>query len=175
MSRGWFNRADGNIAPFDDYLIREIIPFIDTTFNTVPFREARAIAGHSIGGYDSVYIILTHPDMFSLAGGYVAHFDGGVLPEALLKSHNQKLYPIEFWVYVGINDPNEFSYNRKFSDILLELSIPHIYVEDEGDHESTIAQRLEESIIFFSKFLNGTVVSVNSSDKLTSTWGKIKQ
>ena len=64
--------------------------------------------------------------------------------------------------------------NRNLVNIIKEKGIPHVYVEDDGTH-SPNPERWAESIQFFSKFLGGGVVSVESRGKLATTWGKMKR
>ncbi len=51
---------------YEDYLVRELVPFIDRRFRTIPKPEARAIAGKSSGGYGALVQGMRHPDVFGL-------------------------------------------------------------------------------------------------------------
>ena len=55
--------ATGN---YEDYLIDEIVPYVDENFRTVDSREARAVMGKSSGGYGSLIMGIRHPDVFGL-------------------------------------------------------------------------------------------------------------
>jgi enterochelin esterase family protein len=55
--------ATGN---YEDYLTREIVPFIDENFRTVNDRGSRAVMGKSSGGYGSLIMGLRHADIFGL-------------------------------------------------------------------------------------------------------------
>ncbi len=48
---------------YEDYLIEEVIPFIDQSYRTRP--ECRAIAGKSSGGFGAIVQAMRHPDVFS--------------------------------------------------------------------------------------------------------------
>jgi enterochelin esterase-like enzyme len=61
---------------FDDVLTKDLIPYIDSTFSTIPDREHRALAGLSMGGAQAFVIGLSHLDLFSSIGGF-SGFDGG--------------------------------------------------------------------------------------------------
>src|SRR5258708_21250715 len=39
------------LGPYEDYLIRELIPYVDSHYRTLPEREHRAVTGKSSGGY----------------------------------------------------------------------------------------------------------------------------
>ncbi|HEU4455864.1 MAG TPA: alpha/beta hydrolase family protein [Longimicrobium sp.] len=55
---------------FEDYVAREIPAYIDQHFRTLTFREARYVAGLSMGGYGALLFGLKHPARFSLAGSF---------------------------------------------------------------------------------------------------------
>lgn len=60
---------------YEDYLIREVIPYIDNTFHTVINREGRYIGGISSGGYTALYIGLRYQELFSKVGGHMPAID----------------------------------------------------------------------------------------------------
>ena len=51
---------------YEDYLIKEIVPYIDKTFRTIPKAGARCIIGKSSGGYGAMWLAMRHPDVFGL-------------------------------------------------------------------------------------------------------------
>ena len=55
---------------YEDYIITEAIPFIDSHFNTNSNKDGRFIGGYSMGGFAALYIAFTHTDMFSRVGGH---------------------------------------------------------------------------------------------------------
>ncbi|MGH1363754.1 MAG: alpha/beta hydrolase-fold protein [Calditrichia bacterium] len=60
---------------FEDYIVYDLIPHIDSTFRTIAIRTHRGIDGFSLGGYSSTVIGLKNPDIFSSVGSY----DGTVM------------------------------------------------------------------------------------------------
>src|SRR5437764_13570115 len=57
--RFWFiNDAGGR--RYENYLIDEVVPYVDERFNTVARREGRAIGGFSMGGASAVFQALRH-------------------------------------------------------------------------------------------------------------------
>lgn len=60
---------------YEDYLIREVIPYIDNTFHTVKNREGRYIGGISSGGYAALHIGLRYQELFSKVGGHMPAID----------------------------------------------------------------------------------------------------
>jgi putative tributyrin esterase len=55
---------------FEDYVAREIPAFIDQNFRTLTYREARYVAGLSMGGYGALKLGLKYSARFSLAGSF---------------------------------------------------------------------------------------------------------
>ena len=60
---------------YEDYLLDELIPFVDGTFPTIQDRSARYIGGISSGGYTALSIGLRHPELFSRIGGHMPAID----------------------------------------------------------------------------------------------------
>ncbi|MGE0088553.1 MAG: alpha/beta hydrolase [Bacteroidales bacterium] len=60
-----------NTGRYEDYIIEEVIPFIDKTFNTVKDRKGRFIGGVSGGGHAALHNALRHQQMFSKVGGHM--------------------------------------------------------------------------------------------------------
>ncbi|MFW9940544.1 MAG: alpha/beta hydrolase [Candidatus Thorarchaeota archaeon] len=74
-----FNRKDlrGNITPkgsfyvnspysgnYMDYIVNDVIEYIDSNYRTLNKKEHRALMGGSMGGYGTLYIALHHPEKF---------------------------------------------------------------------------------------------------------------
>jgi enterochelin esterase-like enzyme len=74
-----------DIKPFQTVLVDELIPYIDANFRTLANQENRAMAGLSMGGFETRLITLNRPDMFS----YYALFSGGVYKPEEVKDHSK--------------------------------------------------------------------------------------
>jgi enterochelin esterase-like enzyme len=64
----YLNTFDGRFK-YEDYFIKELVPFVDSTFRTKTERASRALAGLSMGGYGAALYGLKHPEMFSVGVG----------------------------------------------------------------------------------------------------------
>jgi len=51
---------------YEDHLVREVTPWVDRRYRTIPEPEARAIAGKSSGGYGALVQAMRHPDVWGL-------------------------------------------------------------------------------------------------------------
>ncbi len=77
-----------DITPFQTVLIDELIPYIDTHYQTLSDQSHRAMAGLSMGGMETHTITLNKPEMFS----YYALLSGGTYkPEEIKNKHGVKL------------------------------------------------------------------------------------
>jgi enterochelin esterase-like enzyme len=50
--------------PYEDIFIRDLIPYIDSTYKTLPYSGYRIIAGLSMGGFGAVIHSVKHTDIF---------------------------------------------------------------------------------------------------------------
>jgi len=78
MTNGIKPGAPGGLAsfdmkPFETVLIHELIPYVDSHFRTLADRNHRAMAGLSMGGFETKAITTANVDTFA----YVGLFSGG--------------------------------------------------------------------------------------------------
>lgn len=64
------DKAGVGSGRFHDYLIEEMMPYVDTTYRTIPDRTGRGVDGFSMGGFMAAKIALQHPDLFASAGAF---------------------------------------------------------------------------------------------------------
>ncbi|MFI5403103.1 MAG: alpha/beta hydrolase [Planctomycetota bacterium] len=50
---------------YEDYLCDELVPFVDGSLPTLPFRDARGVLGKSSGGYGALRLGMKRPDLFA--------------------------------------------------------------------------------------------------------------
>src|SRR5437773_10335111 len=68
--RRGFGDLTGWGKPFEDDLIKDIIPFIESHYMVKAERESRALAGLSMGGGQALNIGLANLDTFAWRGGF---------------------------------------------------------------------------------------------------------
>jgi enterochelin esterase family protein len=135
-------------AAFEADVTEALIPFVDSTFRTIPDRDHRAMAGLSMGGMQTFHVTLNHLDLFSHIGG----FSGAAGPLVLggEKLDPRTAYngvfadPVAFakkvrllWLGVGTEEPERMREGiRRLHASLTEARIDHVYYESPGtDHE----------------------------------------
>jgi len=65
---------DENAGKFEESLVKDIIPFIDSNYRTYSNSENRAVAGLSMGGGQAVYAGLKNVDKFDWIGSFSGAF-----------------------------------------------------------------------------------------------------
>jgi S-formylglutathione hydrolase len=50
---------------WDDFITKDLVSNIDSSYRTIAKAESRGIAGHSMGGYGAVTLGMKHPDVFN--------------------------------------------------------------------------------------------------------------
>lgn len=55
---------------YDEYIARELVAHIDSTYRTLGEREHRGIAGLSMGGYGAITLAVRYPTLFSAAASH---------------------------------------------------------------------------------------------------------
>ncbi len=55
---------------YEDYLYKDLIPYIDANYSTITSKEGRYIGGLSMGGWVALHMAIAHIDMFSKVGGH---------------------------------------------------------------------------------------------------------
>jgi hypothetical protein len=60
----WYTNSTVN-GNWGDFITNDLLNFIDSNFNTLPFKESRAIAGFSMGGYGDISLAMKHPEIYN--------------------------------------------------------------------------------------------------------------
>lgn len=57
-------------GPYEDYLVEELVPWVDANYRTVAERERRVVMGKSSGGYGATVLAMRHSDVFGLVADH---------------------------------------------------------------------------------------------------------
>ena len=127
-----------DIGPFETVLVKELIPFIDANFRTLPDQPQRAMAGLSMGGMETKTITLRNPDTFS----HIGLFSGGSIgpddiPDlAAFKQKNQLVFVSYGSREVGGDRPRRGGDPEATAASLKEAGVnSHYYVSPDTAHE----------------------------------------
>jgi len=65
------NRAGGSFyvnspvtGNWEDYIVQDVVGYIDSHYRTLAEPQRRGLSGHSMGGFGALYIGMRHPDLF---------------------------------------------------------------------------------------------------------------
>jgi enterochelin esterase family protein len=135
LANGW--RLDDselwmkNIRRFADTLLDEVIPQVEREYPVRKDRDSRAISGLSMGGAETLYVGLSHPEKFA----YVAPLSAATFnnPDLFLPNFNarevQKLKLL--WIACGKQD-HLIQNNRQFEQWLTSKNVKFTAVEVDG-------------------------------------------
>jgi len=172
-SSWYFDSPVDTTYKYETHVSREVVNYIDAHYRTVPDRNHRAITGHSMGGYGSLSLALKHPDIFGAAGSMSGGVDFRAFPNEWdiarrigdahtckktwkdmsiinMIGHNPT-QSIALMIECGTGD---FFYrvNQQLHLKMLELKIPHDYVERPGRHSWEYWENaIEYQLLFFNK------------------------
>jgi enterochelin esterase-like enzyme len=127
---------------FEEVLIHEIIPMIDTRFRTLATREQRAIAGLSMGANQTMRILMNNLDKFAYYGGFSGTsnypssdaIDTETFLDGRFNDGNKVNAQIKiFWLGLGTKEPDPFPGSvGAFRTMLEKQGIDYVYYESPG-------------------------------------------
>lgn len=72
---GWYTDSATNASDkFETYILEELIPDVERRYRALRTRDARAVAGLSMGGYGALKFGVKHPQTFALAASMSGAF-----------------------------------------------------------------------------------------------------
>lgn len=149
----WTNTGPGS---YDDFVVNELIPYIDQNYSTWASREGRAIGGISRGGYWAIEIAFAHPDLFSAVAGHSPSVFTqlvGVPPNfsmlSLARSVDE-LHDLRIWLDAGDADWAKVDMQKLMGD-LDDAGVSYYAEVGEGGHEDSYwTSRVPDYLAFYS-------------------------
>jgi enterochelin esterase family protein len=130
-----------NFDKFREALLTEVIPQVESSYLVIEDRNARAIAGLSMGGAESLLTGLNTLDKFAWIGAFSS---GGITSKfdtefpALDAKSNQQIRLL--WIACGTDD-HLIDINRKLRSWLANKKIQHVDIETPGEHTWMVWRR----------------------------------
>lgn len=149
----WFDSPVDSSFMYETHVSKELVPWIDTHYRTIPERGKRAIMGASMGGHGACWIGFRHKDIFGAVGTIVGGLDLWDFPNswdiakrlgprdefpgrwrdysAVAEAAKLKNGDVELVFIAGTSDfflPS----NRRMHEILSNNKIAHTYIEIRG-------------------------------------------
>jgi enterochelin esterase-like enzyme len=137
------DRAEGNVfaggpafAAFEQDLLKDVIPAIESRYSVQADREHRALAGLSMGGGQSLNFGLAHLDTFAWVGGFSSAPNtrppAQLVPDPAAATGQLKL----LWLSCG-NKDGLIRISQGMHTYLKENHVPHIWHVDGNGHDAT--------------------------------------
>ena len=154
-------------SAYRDFILKDVIPYIDATYRTLAARESRGIGGHSRGGCGSFTLATDHPEMFAAVYGLAAScldrqteiVEGepgkGMRPSLIerLPALKESIKDLAIAFDVGTQD-NLLRANQNMANAMAEAGVKHVFEIYPGDHNGGVRQRIASKLLpFFSKQL----------------------
>jgi len=134
--------APGDFSTFEEVMIKEVIPMIDSSFRTVPDRDHRAMAGLSMGANQALHLATGHLETFAYMAGFSGTMNGlssDALDPATAfngrfkdgEAFNQQVKLL--WLGMGTEEPDFFHGSiGAFRTMLDKAGIQYIYFSSPG-------------------------------------------
>lgn len=135
------DRAEGNVfaaAPafekFEQDLLNDVIPAIESRYSVQDDREHRALAGLSMGGGQSLNFGLKHLGTFAWVGGF-SSAPNTKAPEELVPDPAKTKEQLKLlWLSCG-NQDNLIRTSQRMQRYLREQEVPHVWNVDSHGHD----------------------------------------
>jgi para-nitrobenzyl esterase len=135
-------RGPGDASAFEDVILKDVIPMIDSSFRTIADREHRAMAGLSMGANQTLTLTTHNLDTFAYIGGFSGTMNGlntdpldsatafgGRFKDGAAFNEKVKL----LWLGMGTKEPNPFpAAIGAFRAMLDQAGIKYVYFSSPG-------------------------------------------
>jgi enterochelin esterase-like enzyme len=134
--RGRGMNMDAWLTPFENDLLKDIIPYIGSHYSVSTDRDRRALAGLSMGGGQTLNIGLVHPETFAWVGGFSSAPDTRMPPSALVPDPSVPKQLKLVWLGCGNRD-GLIRISQAVHQYLKENGVPHVWHVDSNAHDTT--------------------------------------
>lgn len=173
-SSWYFDSPIDTTFKYETFVANELINYIDIHYKTIAAANARAITGLSMGGHGGLFLGLRHADIYgacgSMSGGVDLHYStrkfdvAKRIGDTAHYADNWKNYSV-LWVVekypktrqriIFDCGTDDFFYNdnKALHVKMLQLQIPHDYIERPGKHDWNYwSNAIQYQLLFFYKF-----------------------
>ncbi|HEY3897927.1 MAG TPA: alpha/beta hydrolase-fold protein [Chthoniobacter sp.] len=136
MPNGTYPHSPGHESDFETDLLQEIVPLVEKHYRVAPGAGNRALAGLSMGGFQTLDVGVKHMDQFAWLGVFSAGIreDYAASHGAFLDKANEQLSL--FWIGIGEDDflrPSE----QSLEELLKEKHVKYTATISKGGHAWT--------------------------------------
>lgn len=136
-------------ATFEQDLLNDLIPFVESNYPVYTDSEHRALAGLSMGGGQSLNFGLGNLDRFDWVGGF-SSAPNTKMPEKLLPNPQKAKENLKvLWISCGIED-GLMGFSKRTHEYMRDHEVPHIFYVEPGNHEFKV---WKNDLYMFSQLL----------------------
>ena len=178
-SSWYFDSPVDSTMKYETYIGKEVPDYIDAHYNTIKDRKGRAITGLSMGGHGGLFLGFHHADFFgacgSMSGGVDLNYSRNKFD--VTKRIGDTINYAENWtnysvIHVVENYPKDtltiiidcgvddifYKNNHTLHEKMVQLKIPHEYIERPGKHEWAYWRNaVQYQLLFFRNYFNKVV------------------
>jgi enterochelin esterase-like enzyme len=140
--------SEQNYDLYQKALVTEVIPQIEANYHVSKKREDRAIAGLSMGGHESLFTGLMHPELFAWIGTFSAGLNAKAISD-LPQTNAQKANLRLLWMACGVDDAL-LKPNQTVIAALKAEGLPVTAIETPGHHQWPVWR---DNLIHFAPLL----------------------
>jgi len=171
----YFDSPIDTTMRYETFIAKEVPAYIESKYRTITDRQSRAITGLSMGGHGGLFLGFRHADFFGACGSMsgalaieyittryrVEKLLGDTANKSLYREHSiigqMEKYPkdsVAIIIDCGIDD-FVIEMSRMTHQKMLQLKIPHDYIERPGRHDWNYwANAIEYQLLFFRKYFD---------------------
>ena len=176
FSSWYFDSPVDSSMRYETYIGEEVPAYIDQHYPVIRTRQARAITGLSMGGHGALFLGFRHADRFGACGSMSGGVDMNTLHtrydvskrlgDTIAFADNWKKYSVTTLVEKYPKDSlaiifdcgtEDFFYavNHRLHEKMLQLKIPHDYIERTGAHNWAYWRNaVRYQLLFFRNYFN---------------------
>lgn len=175
-SSWYFDSPIDSSYRYETFITKELVGWVDSKYQTINNRNARAITGLSMGGHGGLFLGIQHPDIFgacgSMSGGIdllacIGKFD-------IAKRIGDTAHYLQNWKDLSVINQIEkiktdslsiifdcgtedffYEINKNLHQKMLQLKIKHDYIERPGKHDWNYwGNAVKYQVLFFKEYFN---------------------
>jgi S-formylglutathione hydrolase FrmB len=178
----YFDSPVDTTMRYETFIAKEVPAFIDKNYSTIKDRKGRAITGLSMGGHGGLFLAFRHKETFSgcgsMSGALMIEFItdkrygiGKLLGDTTNKDRyraysimkEMETYQPKDSIAIMIDCGREdfiFEMSKAVHDKMVQLKIPHDYIERPGKHDWNYwGNAVQYQLLFFRNHFDKTLNS----------------
>jgi S-formylglutathione hydrolase len=113
---------------WEDFVVKDVVNYIDKTYRTIQNSNSRAITGLSMGGFGALHLSMRHPSVFSVAEGEVS---GLAAPDGMMKTslfNDNSIIKKVISIIAELNSLSKEDAHKKYIDTIYYYRKTHAWL-----------------------------------------------